>query len=111
MSWVWTASAFWALTGASFAVICEYLYRVLPNPWWHYLWLWIPLQTFIGYTVYRLVTLPNVSLIDAFIFWTFGTIAMRVFVSLVLLDDVVKPGTWVALGLVIAARVAQHFWR
>lgn len=101
----------WALLAASVAVGCEYLFRTIKEPWYHYLWAWIPLQTFIGYCVYRLVTTPGTSLIDAFIVWTFATIGMRVFVSAAILHDTVAPGTWAALALMLIARAVQVTWR
>lgn len=109
--WFLSSTALWAMTGAGLAVMCEYLYRVVHKPWHEMLWLWMPLQTFIGYTVYRLVTMPHTTLIDAFIYWSFSTVAARVFVTLALLHDPVSTGTWVALGLLICARCAQQFIR
>jgi hypothetical protein len=35
---------------------------------------------------------------------------MRVFVSVVLLGETIKGGTWFALGLLIMAKLAQTFW-
>lgn len=105
------AASWWALTGASLAILCEYLYRVLPGSWWSYVWAWIPLQCAIGYTVYRLVTTPGATLLDAFVVWTFSTIILRIGVSVFLLHDKVPPGTWAALVLVVTARIAQGVWR
>lgn len=84
---------------------------MLPGPWWHYLWAWVPLQTAVGYCVYRLVTVPGTNLLEAFVIWSFSTIVLRISVSVVLLNDPVSRGTWAALGLVIMARVAQNTWR
>lgn len=101
----------WALLAGSLAVACEYAYRTLPGPWWHYLWIWVPLQTFIGYCVYRLVTTPGTTLLDAFIVWTFATVLLRVGVSVALLGETVSRGAWAALALVVLARVVQTAWR
>ena len=100
----------WGLTAAIPAVLAEYLYRTLPGPWWTYLYLWIPLQLAIGYSIYRLVTIPQTSLLDAFIVWAFSTTFMRIIVTVLLLHDTVRVGTWVALGLLICARIAQVTW-
>ena len=100
----------WGLAAAVPAVLAEYLYRTLPGPWHHYLYLWVPLQLTIGYSIYRLVSIPNTALMDAFVVWAFSTTFMRVFISLLILRDTVKGGTWFALGLLLMARVAQTFW-
>jgi hypothetical protein len=100
----------WGLLAAVPAVLAEYLYRTLPGPWWHWLWIWAPLQLSIGYCVYRLVTTPNQTLMDAFVVWAFSTTALRVAITVLLLGDAVKPGTWFALGLLVMARIAQTCW-
>ena len=100
----------WGLGAAVPAVLCEYLYRTLPGPWWSYLYLWVPMQLAIGYSIYRLVTVPQTSLLDAFVVWAFSTMVMRVFLTTVILGDVVRFGTWIALGLIILARTAQAVW-
>ena len=100
----------WGLTAAIPAVLAEYLYRTLPGPWWTHLWLWLPMQLTIGYAVYRLVTIPQTSLLDAFVVFAFSTTFMRVVVTVVFLGDIVRPGTWVALGLLIVARAVQAYW-
>ena len=100
----------WGLAAAVPAVLAEYLYRTLPGPWLGYIWLWVPLQMSIGYCIYRLVTIPQTALLDAFVVWAFSTTFMRIVVSTLLLQDIVKPGTWFALGLLSMARIAQTFW-
>jgi len=107
---VLSSAALWGLTAAIPAVFAEYLYRTLPGPWWHYIHIWMILQLIIGYSIYRLVTVPQTALLDAFVVWAFSTTIMRVVVSVFILGDVIKSGTWVALGLLIAARLAQTFW-
>jgi hypothetical protein len=108
-SWI-TPATLWGLAAAVPAVSAEYLYRTLQGPWWHHLYLWVPMQLAIGYCIYRLVNIPNTALLDAFIIWAFSTTAMRVFISTALLGDTIKGGTWFALGLLVMARVAQTFW-
>jgi len=100
----------WGLTAALPAVLAEYLYRTLPGPWHHYLYIWVPMQLAIGYSIYRLVTIPQTTLMDAFIVWAFSTTFLRVVVTVVLLGDKVKEGTWFALSLLFLARVAQARW-
>jgi|SRR5687767_8665932 len=102
---------YWALLGAVLASYIEYLYRTLPGPWHQYLWLWVPSQTLIGYCVYRIVTMPNTSLLAAFVVWTFATMTMRILISVVALHDTVATGTWIALGLIVLAKVVQYTWR
>ena len=96
----------WGLAAAIPAVTAEYLYRVLPGPWWTHLYLWVPIQMTIGYGIYRMVT-ASPNLLDAFIVWNVATTGMRVFVTLVVLRDDVAFGTWVALILVMLAKGAQ----
>ena len=105
------SAALWGLLGAIPAVMAEYLYRTLQGSWISHLYLGVPLQLSIGYCIFKLVTMPNTSLMGAFAIWSFSTIALRVFVSVALLHDDVKPGVWFALGLVIMARIAQNYWR
>jgi len=111
---LFSPAALWGLAAAVPAVSAEYLYRTLPMTgpygWAKYLWIWIPFQLTIGYCIYRLVTIPQTTLMDAFAIWAFSTIAMRVCISVALLNDPVKPGTWFALGLILMARIAQTFW-
>lgn len=100
----------WGLTAAVPAVLAEYLYRTLPGPWHHYLYLYAPISLTISYSIYRLVTIPQTTLLDAFVVWAFSTTFMRVIVTVVFLGDLVRPGTWVALGLLIVARAVQAYW-
>lgn len=109
LQWVGPATL-WGLAAAVPAVTAEYLYRTVQGPWWHHLWLWTPMQLAIGYSVYRLVTIPQTSLLDAFVVFAFSTTALRVFVTVVVLGDPVKGGTWFALALLILARIAQTWW-
>jgi hypothetical protein len=100
----------WGLAAAVPAVTSEYMYRTIQGPWWKYLWAWIPIQLMIGYCIYRLVSVPNQTLLDAFVVWAFSTTFLRVFVSVAVLGEPTKAGTWFALGLLLMARVAQTFW-
>lgn len=99
----------WGIGAGVPAVLAEYLYRTLPGPWYHYLYLWIPLQVAIGYCIYRLVNAPGNTLLDAFVVWALCTTGLRVFASVVLLHEQIKLGTWVALGLLILANIAKAF--
>lgn len=112
MTWLasllFSPATLWGLSAAIPAVLVEVTYRYIgPGVWVRYLWLWVPAQLLIGYSVYRLVTTPRTSLLDAFIVFAFSTTFMRVAASVFLLKDDVKPGTWVALVLLVLARVAQ----
>ena len=112
MNWFGPATT-WGLVAAIPAVLAEYLYRTLPGlpqDWWKYLWLWVPIALTISYSIMRLVTIPHTTLLDAFVVWAFSTTLMRVVVSVVFLEDFIKPGTWFALGLLVMARVAQTYW-
>lgn len=108
--WPLAPATLWGLTAAVPAVLNEYLYRMWGSPisWWFPIFLGCQLT--IGYSIFRLVSIPQQSLLDSFMFWAFSTTFMRVFVSTVLLQENVKPGTWFALGLLLMARIAQTFW-
>lgn len=101
----------WGLMGGGMAVLNEYLYRVLPGEWWHYIYMWVPIQLAISYCIYRIVTTPNTNLIDAIIVFTVSTLACRIFVTVYVLHDKVGPGTWVALALLVTARLVQVAWK
>ena len=100
----------WGLVAAVPAVFAEYLYRVLPGPWITYWYLWVPIALTVSYSICQLVRIPQTSLLDAFVVWAFSTTFMRVFVTVVVLQDGVKTGTWIALGLLVMARIAQVSW-
>lgn len=103
-------AALWGLLAAVPAVTAEYLYRTLEGSWLRHLYLWVPLQLSISYCIYRLVNIPGAALVDAFVVWSFSTVFMRVFVSVALLGESVRGGTWYALALIVMARVAQVAW-
>ena len=100
----------WGLTAAVPAVLAEYLYRILPGSWWTYWYIWTPIALMVSYSICQLVRIPNTSLLDAFVVWAFSTTFMRVFVTVIVLQDDVKSGTWFALGLLIMARISQAYW-
>ena len=114
MTYLWNLltqpATLWGLGAAIPAVTAEYLYRTLKGGWFEHIYLWLPIQLCIGYCIFRLVTIPNLSLIDSFIVFAFSTTALRVFVTVCVLGDPVKGGTWFALALLIMARIAQTFW-
>lgn len=101
----------WGLFAAVPAVTAEYLYRTLKGPWLSYLPIWIPLQLAVGYGIYRMLNTPNTNLLEAFVVWSFCVLSMRVFVSQVLLQETVNTGTWVALGLMVLAKLVNVYWR
>lgn len=109
-------ATWYGLAAAVPAVLAEYLYRALPGTdgsfmgWLRYAYLWVPLQLSIGFFIYKLVSVPQQSLLDVFVVWAFSTTAMRVFITVAVLGDTVKGGTWFALGLITMAKVAQTFW-
>ena len=100
----------WGLGAGIPAVAMEYLYRTLPGPYHHYLWIWMPSSIFISYCIYRLVTSPGTSLLDAMVVWAMCTALLRIVVTLYL-GDVIRPGTWIAFGLVITATLVKSYWR
>jgi len=112
ISWLLSPSVFWGLFAAVPAVAAEFAYKKWPVdwPWWYGLPLWVPLQLSIGYGIFRLVQVPNTTLLEQFTVWAFATISMRVVVSVVILGENVQGGTWAALGLITFARVIQAFW-
>lgn len=111
-----SSGAWYGLAAAIPAVLAEYLYRVLPGTdgsvmgWARYLYLWVPFQLAIGFFIYKLVNVPGQSLLDAFIVWAFATTFLRVLLTVFVLGDVVKGGTWFALALLVLANVAKTFW-
>lgn len=106
-------AAFWGLVAAFPAVGNEYLYRRLAaqdGSWLDWWYIWVPSQLVISYAIWRLVTVPDTTLLDAFVIWALSTTLLRVFVSVAVLGDTVAGGTWFALGLLVMARIAQAFW-
>jgi hypothetical protein len=101
------AGVWWALGAAFPAVLAEYLYRRLDGPWEEYWYLWTPIALSVSYCICQLVRTPNTTLLDAFVVWAFSTTAMRVAISIGVLGEEIKLGTWAALGLLILARAAQ----
>lgn len=99
----------WGLLAGATAVLNEYLYRTLPGPWHEYLWIWVPTQLTISYAIYRLVTAPGATLLDALVVFTFSTALVRVLVSLFVLRDDIAIYTWAAFGLLLLARIIQHW--
>lgn len=100
----------WGLAAAVPAVACEYLFRRLEGPWHEHWYIFVPIAICINYAVCQLVRQPGTTLLDAFIVFALATTATRVLVSVVVLGDPVKGGTWFALALLLMARVAQTMW-
>lgn len=112
-------AAWYGLLAAIPAVLAEYLYRVLPGldgstgAWLKHLYLWVPIQLMIGFFIYKLVQTTahgQGSLLDAFVVWAFATTFIRVVLTVFVLGDTVKGGTWFALALLVLANVAKTFW-
>lgn len=101
----------WAVFAAIPAVGLEWCYRRWPDAWLSHLWFYAPLSLAISYGVYRMVTMPGTTLVDAFIVWALAVMGLRVFVSVAVLGDQVNPGTWAALALVVVGRIVQVGWR
>lgn len=102
---------FWSLLAAVCAVALEYLYRRLDGGWWEYLWVWTPLSLCISYSICKLIRTPGLPLVGALIIWSVAIMGLRVLVSAVILRDHIALGTWVALGLMVLARISQQVWR
>lgn len=101
----------WGLGAGLPAVVAEYLYRTLPGSWFSHLYIWLPIQLLIGYSIYRLVNSPGVTLLDSLVVFAFCTASFRLFTSIVLLDDTIRTGTWIAFGLVMLANLVKVYWR
>lgn len=102
----------WSLLGGAVAILGEYLYRQHPGTsWFSHLWLWLPLSALVSLCVYHIVNTPGQTLLSAFIVWTATTIVLRTLVCVFILHDKVSPGTWVALALLVIARIIQQVWK
>lgn len=104
------SALWWAMGAAVPAVTLEYLYRTMPGTYAENFLYFLPLQVVISYCIYQLVRQPGTSLVDAFVVWALCTTFLRVAVTVGVLHDQVKFGTWLALGLLILARVSQVVW-
>lgn len=100
-----------SLLGGFTAILGEYLYRITPGPWYRNLWMWLPLTLIVSFCVHEIVKAPGMTLIGAFVVWTFATLGARVLVSVFVLHDRVPPGTWAALVLIVFARIIQQVWK
>lgn len=100
----------WGFVAGLTAVLQEYGYKTLDKTWLEQLPIIFPTQLVISYAIYRLVTMPGTTLLDAFIVFAFFTTTLRVSMSVFVLGEVIRTGTWVALGLVVLAKVAQGLW-
>ena len=100
----------WGLGAGVPAVVLEYLYRTLPGPWSASLWLYAPMQLFIGYSIYRLVTTPGVTLLDALVVFAGATAALRIAATYAL-GDTIRASTWAAFALVMLANIIRTYWR
>ena len=100
-----------SLLGGLTAILGEYLYRITPGPWYRNLWMWLPLTLLVSFCVHELVKAPGMTLVGAFVVWTFATLFARVAVCVFVLHDHVTPGTWCALALIVFARIIQQVWK
>lgn len=101
----------WGIAAVFPVMLTEYLFRTLHGGWWGNLHYYLPLQLAVSYCIYRMVTEPGTSLLEAFVVWAVSTSIARVILSVFILHDDIKTGTWVALSLVILAKLSQSFWR
>ncbi len=87
------------------AVLAEYLYKVWPmgKPWTDGLLMWVPIQLVIGYCIFRMVTAPGATILDAVIVFALATAVLRVILTLFILHQPVPLATWVGFGLVVLA--------
>lgn len=104
-------ATWWGFLGAAVAVYLEYCYRMWSGTYLQNVAYWIIPYMFVSYCIYKLVTAPQTSLIEAFVIWACSTMILRILVSLFMLHEQSTPGTWTALGLVLAARIVQNYWR
>lgn len=96
------------------AVTAEWAYKqewVTSVPWWHHLHLWVPLQLLIGYCIYRLVNLPEINLLDAFIVFALCTALLRIIIATAVLHQHIPVQSWVGFALVLSATLVKTFWR
>lgn len=101
----------WSIIAGIVAIACEYGYRKLGGSYWAHIYLWIPAGMVVGYGVHALVSVPRTSLLAAFVTWTLTTMVCRVIVCALILRDPVTRGTWLAVALMILAKLAQQVWK
>jgi len=92
------------------AILAEYLYKQWTGPWWTGLWLWTPLQLMIGYAIYRLVNIPGLSILEAFVVFAACTATLRIVLSVFILHQHITTGAWIAFGLIVLANIVRTFW-
>lgn len=107
------SATLWSIIGGFVAIGAEFMYRTSPpgETWFSRAWLWIPLSALVSLCVFHIVRAPGASLLSAFIVWTCTTIIVRTFVCIFILHDPVSKGTWLAIALLVAARIAQQVWK
>lgn len=111
MVWLFAQPSFWAVLAGIIAITAEYMYIRIQVPWWHYLWVWVPMQVLMSYCIYRLVTYQSANLLTAFVLFGTTTIGLRVLVTLFVLDSPVSRGTWIALLFMLVARISNTWIR
>jgi hypothetical protein len=90
------------------AVYAEWLYLVSPSFWtWRIMASLVTIQPIIAYAIFRLVK-ASPNLIAAIVIFSFSTLLLRIFVTLVVQGKHVSAGTWVALSLLVVAQFARR---
>lgn len=106
-----SSPTFWSLLAIIPVIVTEYMFRTVPGGWFGNLHYYLPMQLLVSYCVYRLVTMPGMSLVEAFVIWAISTSVARVILSVFVLHDHVSNGTWMALALILVAKLAQSIWK
>lgn len=97
----------WGGVSGLLIVACEIGFKLSPS-YWSRAWLFVPLAVVINYALYLLVReAPNLP--AAFIVFSLVTLTIRTGASL-WLGHPIGPGTWAAIGLLIAAAGARQAW-
>lgn len=102
------ANIVWSLLAATMAVGIEVYYRNNAGVAYHHLWPGPVLGIFINYVMWRL--LQTESLVSATILFSWSTLTLRVLSTAAITNDVVSPGTWLAVGLMSLAMVSRMAW-
>lgn len=98
----------YAMVAALSVAASETVFVQTPS-WWARAWLFIPLAIVTNVAIYRLVH-ATPTLLDAFVVFSFATMALRIGSSVLILQQPVSVGTWAAVGLIALAKVVQGVW-
>ena len=93
----------WPWIGGLAAVLMETWFRTHREV--PYLWQWpaIPLAFVVNYSIYRIMRSAD-SLLAGFVVFSTVTLGLRIVMSLWFLGELVTWRTWLALGLLTAAK-------